>query len=91
MRLKKKPQHQAAPIWLELTKTQGILGKKKKKKRRGTVSETREVPAWLDLGLRCYLCPSFPLWLPGCLLTQFRTSLPGVPSKAPGQGLIWPA
>lgn len=30
MRLKKKLQHQAAPIWLELTKTQAILGKKKK-------------------------------------------------------------
>lgn len=35
MRLKKKLQRQAAPIWLELTKTQAILGKKKKKKGGG--------------------------------------------------------
>lgn len=89
MRLKKK-LHQAGLTCLELSKTQTSLGKKGdqlspeiKKHQCGWVwgSGANSAP---QPPVRH---PALPVVVTGCPLTQLWTSLPGVPAKAPEQGL----
>lgn len=86
MRFRKKMEHQARPAWL-WSQSNASYFRQKEKGGDSLSPETRKCQHGCLWGSGAISAPQLPCGYP----SHNSTSLPGIPSNAPGQDLVWPA